>query len=217
MLKPKYLIIPKNRWEDISTLLSLSVSQMQIVAETLRSKETLKTEELSYQHVAKKADISQAEALAVLSAVTNLISQRQRYSLSDEQLLDDLEAGAPGKIKDLDLDTKGALLGLLSESEEGYFVEKAESLKLGFTPHLISVRSICDVRPVFDKNRETIEGALLVTFLGITTHDEEHKDHTFVLQLTRSDLHKLRDCLEEAERKLSVMEKEFGTKFDLFS
>lgn len=216
-MTPKYLIIPENRWKDIRTLLSLSASQMQTVAKTLRSKETLKAEEPSYQRIAKDANISQADTLAVLSAVTNLILQRQRYSLSNEQLLDDLEAGSNVEVKNLDVQAKAALLDLLSESEEGYFVEKAESLKVGFPPHLVSVRSICDVRPVFDKARENIEGILLVTFLGLTMHDEEHKDHTVVLQLARSELRKLRECIEEAEKKLNVMEKEFGPKFDLFS
>src|SRR5436309_2725150 len=131
-MKPKYLIIPENRWKEIDSLLSLSASQIQAVEETLRSKETLKTEEPSYQRVAKKAGIGQTEALAVLTAVTNLISQRQRYSLNDQELLDDLAAQLPKKVQDLSSDARAALLKLLSESEEGYFVEKAESLKSGF-------------------------------------------------------------------------------------
>ena len=181
------------------------------------SKETLKTEELSYQRVAKGADISHTEALAILSAVTNLAFQRERYSLSPEQVLADLGAMLPEMVENLDSHTREALLKLLSKSEEGYFVEKTENLKIGFAPHLVSVRSICDVRPVFDKNREQIEGALLVTFLGITTHDEEHNEQTFVLQLTRSDLRKMQECLEEAEKKIEVMEREFGRELDLFS
>lgn len=216
-MTPKYLVIPKSRWDDVKKLLSLSANQMRTVAKVLQSKETLKTEDVSYQRIAKDADISQADALAVLGAVTNLTLQRQRYSLSSDQLLDDLEAGAEIKVKEFDAQTKAALLDLLSESEEGYFVEKAESLKIGFSPHLVSVRSICDVRPIFDKARENIEGILLVTFLGLTMHDEEHKDHTTILQLGRSELRKLRESIEEAEKKLAVLEKEFGAKFDVFS
>ncbi len=214
--EPKYLVIPDTRWKEIESLLSLSVGQIKVIEDTLRSKETLRSEETSYQRIAKSANISQKEALAVLSAVTNLIFQRQRYSLTDQQLLDDLKARLPEKVADLGLEAQEALLRLLSESAEGYFVEKAESLRVGFAPHFVSVRSICDVRPVFDRNRETIEGALLVTFLGITTHDEEHEDHTFVLQLDQSGLRKLRECIEEAEKKLKVMGSKFGTILDLF-
>jgi len=216
-MNPKYLIIPDNRWKDIRTLLSLSTDKLQAIAKTLRSKEALKSEELSYQRIAKDADISQIDSLAILSAVTNIVAQRQRYSLTDEQLLEDLEAGSEIKFENFDDQKKRALLELLSESEEGYLVEKAESLKAGFAPHFVTAQSICDVRPVFDKKRESIEGILLVTFLGLTTHDEEHNDHSFVLQLTRSDLRNLQKCLEEAERKLGIMEQEFGVKFDLFS
>ena len=133
----------------------------------------MKSEELSYQRIAKDADISQIDSLAILGAVTNLVVQRQRYSLSDEQLLEDLEAGSQIEVKDFDDQKKRALLGLLSESEEGYLVEKAESLKAGFSPHFVTARSICDVRPVFDKKRESIEGILLVTLLGLTTQDRK--------------------------------------------
>lgn len=216
-MKPKYLIIPDDRWKEINILLSLSTDKLQAIAKTLRSKEALKSEESSYQRIAKDADISQIDSLAILSAVTNLTAQRQRYLLSEEQFLEDLEAGSRIAVKNFDDPKKRALLELLSETEEGYVVEKAESLKTGFSPHFISARSICDVRPVFDKKRESIEGILLIAFLGLTTHDEEHNDHTFVLQLTRSDLRNLQKCLEEAETKLGIMEKEFGAKFDLFS
>jgi len=216
-MKPKYLVIPENRWKEIGILLSLSTDKLHAITKTLRSKEALKSEESSYQRIAKDADISHVDSLAILGAVTNLVAQRQRYSLSNEQLLEDLEAGSRIEVKNFDDQKKRALLELLSESEEGYLVEKAENLKTGFAPHFVTAKSICDVRPVFDKKRESIEGILLVTFLGLTTHDEEHNDHTFVLQLTRSGLRNLQKCLEEAERKLGIMEQEFGAKFDLFS
>ena len=216
--KPKYLIIPDNRWKEIDSLLSLSAEKLEIIAKTLHSRAALQSEESNYQRIAKEADISQIDALAVLSAITNLITQRQRYSLSSEQLLEDLKAGPNVKIEEFNDQQKLALLELLSESEEGYLIEKAENLKTGFAPHFIGAKSICDARPVFDKNRERIEGILFVTLLGLTTHDEEHNNHTFVLQLTPSDLRNLRQCLEDAEKKLDIMEKEFKkVNFDLFS
>ena len=207
---PRYLVIPDEGQKDISALLSLDANQMRMIIQTLGKKETLKTTKSSYERVAEAANLSHEVALNVLSAITNLIHQRQRYELSDEQLLDDLQAGWPKETKKLDEDAKKTLLSILSESEEGYLVQKVQNLRVGFATRLVSVRSICDVRPVFDRNREVIQGALLIASLGITTHDENHRDQTFVLQLTRSDLAKLRQCLEETERKLKVMEENFG-------
>jgi hypothetical protein len=143
--------------------------------------------------------------------------QSQRYSLTDEQLLEDLEAGSGIEVTKFEEPKKKALLELLSETAEGHLIEKVENLKNGFAPHFIRAQSICDVRPVFDKSRKNIEGILLVAFVGLTTHDEEHNDSTFVLQLTRSEIRALQKCLEEADTKLGIMEKEFGTTFDVFS
>jgi hypothetical protein len=213
---PRYLVIPDSRRDDVRMLLSLSPDQLRSIKETLHSRETLKAKELSYQRVAQNANISYKEALSVLTALTNLIGQRKRYSLSDEQLLADLKAGWSDVIKKYEHDNEQALIELLSVSDEGYFVEKAEDLRTSFIPHMISVRSICDMRPVFDQNREEIEGALLVVLLGITTHNTNHENETFVVQLTRSDLNDLRNCLDETEKKLKVMEKMFEENLELF-
>lgn len=214
---PRHLLIPENGRQDIHELLSLSGEQLRSVAQTLRSRETLKIKEPSYRRVASEARITNEEALAVLSAITNLILQRKRYALSDEQLLQELKVLWPDEIEHLNHETQNALLDLLSESDEGYFVDKAESLKTGFAPHVVSIRSICDVRPVFDKDRKKIEGLLLVASLGITTHDENHRDQIFVLQMTRADLQKLRECLEETDQKMAIMQEDFGAKFDILS
>jgi hypothetical protein len=214
---PRYLIIPDTGREEIHQLLMLSAEQLQIIAQTLRSKETLKIKESSYRRVASAVNITNEQALAILSAMTNLLLQRQRYALSDEQLLDELRDLWPEEIAKLTPLKRHALIDFLSESDEGYFVEKAESLKTGFSPHIVSVRSICDVRPVFDKDRKTIAGVLLVASVGITTHDENHEDKTLVLQMTKSDIQKLRECLEETERKMLIMQQEFGENFDILS
>ena len=47
--------------------------QLQIIAQTLRSKETLKTQKPSYRRVASKANSTHEQALASLSAMTNLV------------------------------------------------------------------------------------------------------------------------------------------------
>lgn len=214
---PRYLVIPENGRQEISQLLSLSAKQLRLIAETLRSTDTLKFKEASYRRVASKADITNEESLAILSAITNLIIQRKRYNLDDEKLLEELAILFGEKIGNMDNETQYALIDLLSETDEGYIVEKAEVLKSGFAPHVVSMRSICDVRPVFDKDRKTIKGILIVASLGITTHDENHRDQTVVIQMTQDDLEKLRELIVETQGKMSIMQNEFGERFDVFS
>jgi hypothetical protein len=216
---PRYLIIPERGRRDIETLLSLSAPALQVISENLASHATLKTDEPSYQLIAREADIAQVEAVAALNAIMNLPIQRQRYKLSHEQILDDLKAICPEKVKALDDESKEALSSLLSvsETDEGYVVEKAEELKYGFAPHIVSIRSICDARPVFNKDRTEIAGMLLIASLGITTHDENHEDQTLILQMTKKDLQKLRESIGEAERKLGIMEEGLRDKFNILS
>jgi hypothetical protein len=208
---PRYLLIPDSGREEISILLSLSAAQLKAVAETLRSIETLKYKGPSYRRVASVANITNEQALSVLSAVANLLVQRKRYSLNDEQLLDDLRILCKEQIVHIDNDdeTKKAFLDLLSESEEGYIVDKAESLKDGFGSHVVSMRSICDVRPVFDKDKKTIRGVLIVASLGIITHDEQHKNQTTIIHLSREQLKNLRELIQETEGKMDIMSNEF--------
>jgi hypothetical protein len=51
---PRYLVIPDNGREEIAQLLSLSAKQLRIIAETLRSTETLKFKEPSYRRIANR-------------------------------------------------------------------------------------------------------------------------------------------------------------------
>jgi hypothetical protein len=167
--------------------------------------------------MSNKADITNEESLAVLSAITNLLIQRKRYGLSNEKLLQDLRIMFDDKIENMEKEAHAALIDLLSETDEGYIVDKAEVLKYGFSPHIVSMRSICDVRPVFDKDRKTIKGILIVASLGITMHDENHRDQTVIMQMTQDDLEKLRELIVETQGKMQIMQNDFGEKFDVFS
>ena len=218
MPSPRYLLIPDNGREEISELLSLSAKQLRAVAETLRSTDTLKLKESSYRRVASNAGITNEQALAVLSAMADLLIQRERYLLNDEQLFDDLRILCQEKVDSIDGDTKNSLIDLLSESEERYIVDKVEGLKYGFSPHVLSMRSICDARPVFDKDKKTIRGILIVASLGITMHDENHRDrHTTVIHLSREELQKLKELIDETDRKMEIMYNDFGKNFDILS
>lgn len=214
---PRYLVIPDIGKDEISQLLDLSAEQLRIIAYTLRSTDTLKAKEASYRRVASRADITNQQALSILNATANLIVQRKRYGLKPEQLLGELEALLPEKIKSLEDETQIALLDLLSESDEGYIVDKAETLKHGFSPHVVSMRSICDARPVFDKDKKTIRGMLIVASLGITTHDEGHRDHTVVIQMSMEELEDLQKLLEETKGKMQIIHNDLEGKFEILS
>ena len=107
---PRYLLIPDSGREEISALLSLSAEQLRATAETLRSVDTLKHREPSYRRIANKANITNEEALSVLSATANLLIQRKRYALDDEKLLDDLRVLCKEEMDSMNDESRNALL-----------------------------------------------------------------------------------------------------------
>ena len=211
---PRYLHVPEPHTADVRTLLSLNAEQLRKVTEAMRSKENLQSELPPLESLMRAAGLSPAEALAIWSTVPNLT--RQRVLLTDDEFFEDLKAIAPALAEGMEGDKKGALLDLLSESDEGHLLQKADFLRTGFIPSFVSSRSICDLRPLFDKKHEAIEGAALVVLLGITTDDDQHRSRTIVVQLTPEKLRQLRQTIEDAEKKLDLMKARFKADMSIF-
>src|SRR5438552_700183 len=178
---PRYLHVPDPHKADVWALLSLSVEKIQKVAETLRSKDNLPSEQPPIEALAKGADLSDAQAWAIWTTVPNLTRQRVSFSLTDDEFIDDLKAISPDDAAGIVGEKRTALLDLLSETEEGYLLQKAEFLRSGFVPSVTSSRTICDVRPLFDKDYKSIEAAAQVILLGLTTRDDQRRMRTIVV------------------------------------
>ena len=209
---PPLLIVPPEAWLEIAKIFDLEPDQLRAIAKTLRSKESLRdASTTSYEKVAKAARVPYMTAVDIVFTVNNLVRQGARVKLTREQLLEELAIGLPEKVKALAAETKDALLDLLSESGDGYVVNKAERLRTALVPHMVDAQTICEVRPVFNTDKTAIECNLVVTLLGINSHDDEtHEDSSFVIQLTRPQVSELKKLLEETERKISVIDKSFA-------
>jgi hypothetical protein len=209
--RPKFLSIPDEFSSDVSTLLRLTVAQMKALAAT-QSTDLLKEDD-SVAKVAKETGLSRSDALNAWSAASNIVRQRRREKLSDEALFSDLMALAPDEAAALTPEQKEILLhDVLADSDEVYRLQKAEYLRHAVVPALVRARSVCELRPVFDREKKQMEGAALVAVLVLTAHDEDHEDQAIYLQVTRSSLEKLKKCVDETERKLDIIEKTINIK-----
>jgi hypothetical protein len=214
---PRNLTIPKEFQEDVRVLLSLSPEQIGAISRLLGSKRELGAGIPAYRLLAKVADLSTSDALDAWTAFLNLGRQQERLGLPAERVVDDLETVLPEDQEGLEPARRKALIELFSEgAEDRNLLEKADYLRNALVPHVTEVKTICDLRPLFDKARKEIKGATLVVLLGISSHNEEHEDETVVFQLTRTKLTQIRESLEEAERKLAVMEEKWKNELDLF-
>ncbi len=157
----KYLIIPADARADVDALLSLSGAQLRTLDHALSDKESLKGERWTYRRIAAEIGVSPEAALGILNAVDNLRRQREQFEISDSAILEDLATIHPVE----EPDARGALTDLLRKSDEDYFVEKVSSLRHAVVPHVTDVRTVVDARPVFSRDRDRIEGLLLLTYL----------------------------------------------------
>jgi hypothetical protein len=86
----------------------------------MRSKDALEGKRRSYQVVAEAAGIPNSDAIAVLNAIMNLAAQRERYHLSQDQLLDDLSAAVPDSANLRDEQARSAVLGRVHKISTSY-------------------------------------------------------------------------------------------------
>lgn len=79
---------------------------------------------------------------------------------------------------------------------------KAEKLSTATGQPLESVEIICDVRPVFDKNRNTIDGMIPFTLLRVVYKGADGLPVAVETILSEKDVHSLADAAQKAQQKL---------------
>jgi len=211
--RPKFLDIPGEFSSDLITLLGMTTEQLRALA-AMQSTELLKTDD-AVAKIAEATGLSWGEALDAWSAASNIVRQRRLGKLSDEAVFSDLLALAPNEAGALSPDKKTVLLKeVLADSDEVYRFQKADYLRHAVLPSLTKARSVCELRPVFDRERKQVDGAALVAVLILTTHahDAEHEDQTVCIQVTRSSLERLKKCVDETEKKLDIIEKSINIR-----
>lgn len=207
----KSLFIPGDAKGDVEALLRLTDEQVRHLDRILGDKGSLKADKRTYRRVAEALEVSPEEALGILSAVDNLRRQREQFDVSDAGLIDDLSTIHP-----VEQAAREGLLELLRKSEEDYFVEKVATLRHSLTPYATDLRTIVDARPVFTKDRDKVEGLLFVTYLEVTCHDPNtDRIRTNVIQFDRKRLKKLKEAIDDAEKKLDKLATTLGG-FDVY-
>jgi len=85
--------------------------------------------------------------------------------------------------------------------------KKAENLAKITGQQLESVELICDLRPVFDENRENVEGMMPFTRLHIVASGEDGLPKPFEVELTFQQVIDLSEKAKKAKTKLEALRK----------
>ncbi|REJ66332.1 MAG: hypothetical protein DWQ31_14775 [Planctomycetota bacterium] len=84
---------------------------------------------------------------------------------------------------------------------------KAENLSTTIGNPLEKLELICDVRPVFDKAKENIEGMIPLTWLHIVAKQADGLPKAFEVVLSEQDLSVMEDAVQQARKKLKHIRK----------
>jgi len=148
-------------------------------------------------------------AEAVRGALRNLSPSRvERIIAGLEQDLDDKEFP-------FDRATFDRLKRVLKELIQTYPAltrfQKAERLAKMTGQQLETVELICDLRPIFDKKREKLEGVMPYTRLHIVATGEDGLPKSFEAELTHQQVIDLTEKAEKAKDKLKVLRQSIET------
>ncbi len=132
-----------------------------------------------------------------------------------ERIIADLEQNLGDKEFPFDQTTFDRLKQVLSELIQPYPAltrfQKAERLARLTGQQLESLELICDLRPVFDENRENLEGMMPYTRLHIVATGEDGLPKPFEAELTYEQVIDLAENAGKARSKLDVLRQSIET------
>lgn len=88
-------------------------------------------------------------------------------------------------------------------------IRKSQNLLRALGNEIESVTFICDLRPVFDKEHEKVEGLISVAGLKLGFKDQEDDENSIEFALSEGDLDYLMERCEDAKKKLAVLKREY--------
>ena len=86
---------------------------------------------------------------------------------------------------------------------------KVRQLSSGPLPHLYSLKTYCDARPVFDSDGSQIESMVSIVTLSLVTHGGPNEHKEILVQLSQSDISAIRREFSRLNKKLKAMKARF--------
>lgn len=105
---------------------------------------------------------------------------------------------------------KSSLVKLLAPSTNRELAEKVRELQEGPVRLLQQARTFCDIRPIYNREGDTILAWTGTVLLRLSTADSNGESDEFLVQLRRSDLEVLKKEVDRAFNKLEALDKVRG-------
>jgi hypothetical protein len=201
------ILVPSEALGGLRVLSALSPDQLKSV---LQAFEATGAEDPTVicLRIAETTGIGDSEAVDLYRVVDYLSGQLADKRLFDPSaILPDLdlalaESGAR-PASDLFRSPPKDLLSLLNPASDWRVLRKKHELLGGIVNPIQSLRTVCDLRPVFDEPREHLRGAgITITLEFLVTNSEGHSQQ-IVVTADEQMLEKILGKITEAQRKVA--------------
>lgn len=149
-----------------------------------------------------------SELFFLLSALDFLYNRLGEWDISGRGRQAELNEfiGVTGLVpKEASDEARRRLVALVQDNPFLERRRKLQWLRTGILETAVEFASFVDIRPAFDKSRSLIEDSVLAIVLRIGTELHGGDDRAHVFQLTEEGLSKLKEVVEDIEKKLTTI------------
>lgn len=202
--------VPPQMVNDLLGVSSIDAVQIEKLSEALQAETGFLTEERLTEIVAEHIQ-DETQASAAASAIQNL-----RPNVLDQVLAmlggwrESNQANADRFSNEAFAALQEKLPLLVREYPALSRMRKANRLRGVIGNDLEKVEFICDARPVFDTERERIEGLLALTTLKLVYERQNGVTEEVAILLTSEQLEDLTTKAQKAQKKIRVLEQSFA-------
>jgi hypothetical protein len=209
------ILTPLSLEDAIAQIALFTQEQFEKFRTAIESNDGFETETERLERLAPKLDVKPELLFYVLTAcgyLYNRINNGTNPPNSDDNI--GLRTGLQEFIEGFDENTKESLdkellvsrlTVVLSRKERIDEIRKINRLRDGFIPNAQAFHTLLDLRPNFADGYESILGIIPVFQFRVTTDSDDEALQQIVFQIDENRLKKLKQVVENAEKKLSVV------------
>jgi len=211
------LILPRRAFEDIKLLLSLDEAKLRALSEFFGSAESIQARNPDItKKVSERLGIDHRTTETVVMVCGFLLSVAEEGT-KPEDIITDIRSfvaqyGSSDELPAAVDKKREAIIALLTPKPARMRALKVEYLAHGPHPTVDSFRTVCDLRPVFERSdgKEVIVGYVPTILLEARVSNLSGEGDTIVLYLTSDMLESLKNIVIRTGEKLEAIRAKFG-------
>lgn len=221
----KRVSLPSEAFDDIRTLICLSTEQLRTLDELFSNAESAFPLRASFiNQVAENLKVGLDDARSVVVVCHFLL--RHSDAQDDKEfvtgLLGDIREFLENSVPDEEQQSllsqfdekRGILESLASPKPAPLRERKIRRLESGPEPHVDDVRTVCQLRPLFEgqEREEFIAGLVPTILLEIETTISDGDSRTFAFSMGIDQLEQLEQVLKRTREKLEAIRMKYGSE-----